>query len=239
MDRTRDRMLRADDLEVERANPEGLRHTPLDRHELSVCLPRVTVLDKRVYQQDYWTVLTIHYPEQLQALNCACRWALYGPEAAGCDCAAVLEYFQVLQDLQKIPPGWLGVGTRKEVPKDACYKAHCKGHYVWVTSDGLPGLTAFTLVLLDICTVQIDSLKAKPSQAKDVITQTGSEENGQISKKKIEITRKATEQDRSDALKDVKVKVTAPGRAARTLPLGLPSAPEAQPARSSRVNYWK
>jgi hypothetical protein len=47
-------------------------------------------------------------------------------------------------------PGWFGVGKRKDVPKKACYVAHCKGCYVWVCPENFEGLANTTLALLDI-----------------------------------------------------------------------------------------
>jgi hypothetical protein len=56
-------------------------------------------------------------------------------------------HYDVARDLAKLPPGWLHVGCCKDVPKNACYQAHCHNTYVWVTPDGMIGLSTLTLVL--------------------------------------------------------------------------------------------
>jgi len=48
--------------------------------------------------------------------------------------------------------GWYGVGTRKDVPKGECGVAHYKGTWVWVTPDGIDGLTRLALAVRDIAT---------------------------------------------------------------------------------------
>jgi hypothetical protein len=48
------------------------------------------------------------------------------------------------------PRGWFSVGCKKDVPKCACcIGRHCNT-YVWVTPDGLDGLTRFTLTILNL-----------------------------------------------------------------------------------------
>ncbi len=46
------------------------------------------------------------------------------------------------------PPGWFHVGSKKDVPKNACYVGRYKDCYVWVTPDGMPGLSRFTVTVL-------------------------------------------------------------------------------------------
>jgi hypothetical protein len=52
----------------------------------------------------------------------------------------------------KLYPGWYGVGTRSQVPKDACYVGHCGKTYVWVVPGQEAALSDFALVILDIAT---------------------------------------------------------------------------------------
>jgi hypothetical protein len=54
----------------------------------------------------------------------------------------------VQSDLMKINSGWFGRGSKKEVPKDACYVGHYRDCYVWVCPNGLQDLTDFTLKIL-------------------------------------------------------------------------------------------
>jgi hypothetical protein len=116
-----------------------------------------------------WTLNPVVDEPRLKALQCALQWALYGPPEPGSECAKSLKKFQVDFELAKIPPSWLHVGKCKDVPKDACYVAHCHGTYVWVTLEGLAGLSAFTLVLLDIGTVVYESLELPKPQATVVV----------------------------------------------------------------------
>src|SRR5262249_35974182 len=51
-----------------------------------------------------------------------------------------------------LQPGWFGVGSRKDVPKNACYVGHYCGTYVWVLPGNLEMLSMLTLAILDIDT---------------------------------------------------------------------------------------
>ncbi|MFH5805649.1 hypothetical protein [Alienimonas sp. DA493] len=56
------------------------------------------------------------------------------------------------------PPGWYGVGGKQDVPKCACHVGRCGDTYVWVTPDGLPSLSRFTVTALAV-------VKFKPGPA--------------------------------------------------------------------------
>jgi hypothetical protein len=62
------------------------------------------------------------------------------------------EVNDIIEDLQSIPTGWFGVGSWRDVPKDACFVAHDGKVYVWVTRDHRDDLSKFTMVVLDIAT---------------------------------------------------------------------------------------
>ena len=57
------------------------------------------------------------------------------------------------------PPGWYQLGGKKDVPKDACYVGCWGNRYAWVTSDGVPGLTQFTIAVLTV-------IKLSPGQGR-------------------------------------------------------------------------
>ena len=57
------------------------------------------------------------------------------------------------------PPGWYQVGQKKDVPKDACYVGHCGSCYAWVTTEGVPQLTRFTITALTV-------IKLNPGQGR-------------------------------------------------------------------------
>jgi len=63
--------------------------------------------------------------------------------------------------IAKLPVGWFHVGPKKDVPKNACYVARCHGACVWVTPDGLEGLTRLTLIVMDIATIDPDPAPTK------------------------------------------------------------------------------
>ncbi len=69
-------------------------------------------------------------------------------------------HFGVLDQLEKLPLGWLHVNRSHFAPPDACYKATCGNTTVWVTSDGVHGLSEFTLIMLDIETTNPSSVAA-------------------------------------------------------------------------------
>jgi hypothetical protein len=115
-----------------------------------------------------WTVSPVADDTQLEAIRCACRWVLEGPEQVGRDCVSILAdpedpvvagvpgpHFGVLGRLGRLPHGWLHVGRLCDIPLGACYKDHCGDTWVWVMADGLEGLAGFTLVLQDISTLLV------------------------------------------------------------------------------------
>ena len=56
----------------------------------------------------------------------------------------------IQDDLAVIRPGWFHVGSKYDVPKDACYVGRSGHSYVWVGPDGIDELTEFTLTVLKI-----------------------------------------------------------------------------------------
>jgi hypothetical protein len=117
---------------------------------------------------DNWTLDPIAVPEKIEAMRCACRWVIYGPERACADCRGLLatpeqapypgRHFGVADRLARLPKGWLHVGKLKDVPTNACYRAHRGDTWVWVMPDGMEGLSDFTLILQDIARVYSNSL---------------------------------------------------------------------------------
>jgi hypothetical protein len=124
-----------------------------------------------------WTVAPVVAEPNLEALHYACLWAVYGRPAEGSPAMELLRaptaddvyacnnhirppgfHFNAAAQLDAIPPCWLHTGPRGNVPRHVCYKAHCGKKYVWVTAEGLEGLSAFTLVVLDLATTDPKSL---------------------------------------------------------------------------------
>jgi hypothetical protein len=110
-----------------------------------------------------WTVDPAVEYERLEAMQAACWWVLEGPEIG------VPAYSQILGDpaklldnkphfgvdwrFERIRPGWLCIGSRREVPACARYTGHYCDTWVWVMPDQTDSFAEFTLVLQDIATL--------------------------------------------------------------------------------------
>jgi hypothetical protein len=120
-----------------------------------------------------WTVDPAADFNQLAALRAACQWVLHGPERANHDFPGILDspvnnpspgpHFGVADRLRQLPCGWLHVGRLTDVPLTTCHKAHHGDTWIWVNSEGMKGLADFTLVLLDIATLDpLGAIEAPP-----------------------------------------------------------------------------
>jgi hypothetical protein len=145
-----------------------------------------------------WTVDPVVTQPQLEALYFACLWAVNDAEGRGpspfaegsrpmevlrapkftdingCNKAPDRPTFHFdvasqLQELSLYHPGWLHVAPKDCAPKAACYKATCGDTTVWVTKEGMAGLSEFTLVMLDIGTTDTASLVLGGPKASVVI----------------------------------------------------------------------
>jgi hypothetical protein len=70
-------------------------------------------------------------------------------------------YFGVSPELNLIDPGWLHIGTKKDVPKCARFSACSCETYVWVNDEEMESLSRFTLVIQHIAR-QVVSLAYYP-----------------------------------------------------------------------------
>src|SRR5580704_9907723 len=133
-----------------------------------------------------WTITPIPAEPNLEALKYACLWVLSGPPSEGSPEMDLLRapnrddvyacqsaeragrpagyHFDVADKLARIPQGWLHIGTC--LPQQYCYGAHCCDTCVWVTKDGLAALSDFTLLVLDIATLDPASLVLQRPTAK-------------------------------------------------------------------------
>jgi len=111
-----------------------------------------------------WTVDPVSSFSQLDALRAACRWAVFGPDAAWNESPRLLldpvsDYspleprFGVASRLEKLPPKWLHAGCKSSVPKRAAYKARCGETWIWVMPEEKWCFSEFILILHDIATV--------------------------------------------------------------------------------------
>jgi hypothetical protein len=115
-----------------------------------------------------WTVDPVVDPEKLEAMRWCFRYVVYGRQSLGGDGVSLLarpdqvpaasgRHFGVLDQLERLPPNWLSVGSLSDVPLNACYKAHVGNAWAWVAPDGVKGLADFTLILQDIARISINS----------------------------------------------------------------------------------
>jgi hypothetical protein len=119
-----------------------------------------------------WTVDPAVEYERLEALQAACWWAIFGAEKARPAYSYILgdpkvlldnkPHFGVEERLAKIPPGWVKLGRRQDVPPCTRYKAHRGDTWVWVMPEDTESFAQFTLVLEDIATLDPTVITASP-----------------------------------------------------------------------------
>jgi hypothetical protein len=104
-----------------------------------------------------WSLTPITDADNLRRLRCAYRLLVMGEATPNYEfCRKEMKDFfageeAALADYYP-PRGWYGVGSKKDVPKDACYVG-CHGcTYVWVTPAGMNELATFTMGALDLAT---------------------------------------------------------------------------------------
>lgn len=67
------------------------------------------------------------------------------------------------------PPGWYSIGTKHDVPENACYVSHYDDRYAWVTPAGIAELAQFTVTVLMV--VKLDAEKGGGSGRGLAVTQ--------------------------------------------------------------------
>lgn len=101
---------------------------------------------------DSWTSATTTDPDELYLMQSAYLKAMGSTDATRD--AALRNFFgdSTSSRYHFINPGWFAIGCKDDMPKCVCHYA-CRGNtYVWVTEDGMRGLSQFTLAILDIAT---------------------------------------------------------------------------------------
>jgi hypothetical protein len=104
-----------------------------------------------------WSLAPVTDVDSLRRIRCAFQMlVLDGGGTNRCvDCQDQLERFYLGEQDNLdcvIPTGWFHAGCEKDVPPSCCYVGHYKGTYVWVTPEGLDGLTRFTMTVIDLAT---------------------------------------------------------------------------------------
>ncbi|MCE9561773.1 MAG: hypothetical protein K8U57_06930 [Planctomycetes bacterium] len=116
-----------------------------------------------------WALAPINDPDKLQLMRCLFRHVV-GHQADG-DCdhcrESLARYFGPEWETCAAPTGWLYVGCKRDVPKNACAVGHHGDRYVWVTAEGRDALARVILSTLDIATV---AFIHPPPPSKEVTT---------------------------------------------------------------------
>jgi hypothetical protein len=134
-----------------------------------------------------WSLAPVTDIDNLRRIRCAFQLVVGGGETTDCDnCLELLKRFYLGETERMdcmLPTGWFHAGCARDVPKDACYAAHYRDTYVWVTPDGLEGLTRFTMTVIDLAT-------GKPHAPMKTVVQTfkadGSLDNKQVTTTEID-----------------------------------------------------
>jgi hypothetical protein len=107
---------------------------------------------------EQWGMAPVNNPDKLAAMRAAYQIVLCGARDSASDEEQRL--IGVLGDryLQNpdacLPRGWFKVGKKSQMPwSGVCYTSHCGDVHVWVTADGIDGLSRFTMTILDIATL--------------------------------------------------------------------------------------
>jgi hypothetical protein len=104
-----------------------------------------------------WSLTPITDADNLRRLRCAYRLLVMGDATPNFDfCRKQMKEFFTGEEAALVdyypPRGWYGVGTKKDVPKCACYVGHHCNTYVWVTAEGMNDLALFAMGALDLAT---------------------------------------------------------------------------------------
>jgi hypothetical protein len=102
---------------------------------------------------------------QLEALRCACRWAVFSPDNSCDDCSGILAdprednspgaHFGVARHLEQLHPGWLHFDHRLKAPTGACISARYGSTCVWVMPEDMESFNEFVLIMFDIATISL------------------------------------------------------------------------------------
>ncbi len=102
--------------------------------------------------QAMWNLVPVTEPSKLQLMRVAHQVAISHPVITDTEGLQKLHRFLGAEPHAVIPQGWWSRGSRWDVPRSAAYSAHYGNTYVWVMPEGVPGLSRFTLHMLDLAT---------------------------------------------------------------------------------------
>jgi len=115
--------------------------------------------------EEQWTLAPVVNPDKLRAIRCVFQIVVRGV-VTDRECDTLLKDYLGEGYMEWIQRGWYCTGRRCDVPKDACYCAHCGDLYVWVMPEGIDALTRLTVATLNIAT--LDKTPKKPVPTKTI-----------------------------------------------------------------------
>jgi hypothetical protein len=113
--------------------------------------------------EEQWTLAPVVNPDKLRAIRCLYQLVAFG-RATDREADKLLTAFLGEGYMEWVDRGWYGVGRSKDVPRNACHVAHCGPKYVWVTPEGLEGLSRLTLVVLNVATLDPTPPSEQPTK---------------------------------------------------------------------------
>jgi hypothetical protein len=102
-----------------------------------------------------WTLVPLNNPDRLAAMRAAYLMVLQPSAVDPADFARLRDVLLPTgaDPNAAVPRGWLCVGHKRDVPKDACFVAHEGGTYVWVMPGHTREFSNFVLTILNLATV--------------------------------------------------------------------------------------
>lgn len=131
---------------------------------------------------EQWQLTPLHNPEKLKLMRYAFQLLLDSELVYLDDGAEKLRKFLGDEEFATaIPKGWFCVGTKHDVPKNARYCGSYHDVYVWVTDEGVDGLSRFYLTILRIALMEQQRKTAQVTR-----TYAGGPEGGRLTETKVQ-----------------------------------------------------
>lgn len=113
-----------------------------------------------------WSLQPLNNPDRLAAMRAAYMLVLR-PDAVDPRDMVKLQAAVGADPRYMIPGGWLRVGSKHDVPREARLVAQDAGTFVWVMPQDLKSFSDFVLVILNIASVTTDRSGASPLRAQE------------------------------------------------------------------------
>jgi hypothetical protein len=99
-----------------------------------------------------WSINPVSNPDRLRAMRAAYDMVLRPDAVDPVDARKLQEILKMTKSDPEIDSGWVCIGGKHDVPKDACVVAHHGKHYVWVMPENTKEFNDFVLQILNIAT---------------------------------------------------------------------------------------